>query len=259
MGFDVYTAWVEISASIVFVLAVLLGSYVQGVTGFAFSMIIMAAVVAVQAGEVPPLAAAISFLSLVNVLFALHGHSRKINVKLLVALSVGQIPAIACGVWLLTILDENAEALVELLLGTFVALGSLSMVIRPKPIVKASSFLHGSVAGALGGIVGGMFAASGPVIGWFCYRQPLPIAVIRATLLGGFIVTAVTRIVVVGLQGALTFDVWIMTATGLPVVAVGTLLGRRFPPRLSPIAMRRAVFSLTFVIGIWIIAAALVR
>ncbi|HBK17026.1 MAG TPA: hypothetical protein DDZ38_00200, partial [Gammaproteobacteria bacterium] len=39
------------------------------------------------------------------------------------------------------------------------------------------------VVGFLGGTLGGMFAASGPIIGWFGYRQPLPVGAIRATLL----------------------------------------------------------------------------
>ena len=244
------------SALVVFMLAVLVGSYVQGVTGFALGMIIIAIVTALRAVDVPTVAAVISVLSFANVTVALHGHYREVDRRLFLGLSAGQIPAIAVGVWLLSALDANARTVLELVLGAFITVSSLSMAIRPRPMESASPAWQSVAAGAAGGIAGGLFAASGPVSGWFCYRQPYPVAVIRATLLACYLVTGATRTLVVGVSGGLTRDVLLLAAIGLPAVAIGTMLARWFPPALSDDVLRRGAFSLLLGIGIWIVASA---
>ena len=95
------------------------------------------------------------------------------------------------------------------------------------------------VVGAGGGLVGSMFAASGPVIGWCAYRQPIPVATVRATLLARYLVTSTTRTVVVGIGGGLSEIVWQLTALELPVVAFGTWLARRHVPLFDEGNMRR--------------------
>ena len=114
------------------------------------------------------------------------------------------------------------------------------------------------MVGGRGGVVGGLFSASGPVMGWFNYRQPLPFAVIRATLLACFAMTTVTRTLVVGVRGELDGDVLLLFAILLPVVALGSWLGDRFRPPISEALMKRGAFSLLFVLGVWITVAALV-
>ena len=98
-----------------------------------------------------------------------------------------------------------------------------------------------------------MFAASAPVLGWFGYRQPLALPVIRATLLCCFGVTTLTRTTVVGFQGGLTSEVWLYFAAALPVVVLGTWLGRNKPPNLSEPALKRAAFSVLLLTGIWVL------
>ena len=58
--------------------------------------------------------------------------------------------------------------------------------------------------GLVSGILGGLFSASGPVLGWFAYSQPLPVAVIRATLLSYYCVATATRTVIVFFEGSLS-------------------------------------------------------
>ena len=242
----------------VFLGAVFTGSYVQSVTGFALGMIVIAVVGASGVISLPVLTAVASLITMVNVALALKGHTVHINRRIFVWLGVGQIPAIACGVWLLTQLDRDAQWLLELLLGLFITAGSLSMMVRPHPQSRESPSWACLGAGVAGGLVGGMFSASGPIMGWFNYRQPLAVVVIRATLLCSFALTTTTRTVVVGVQGGLTTEVLTLTLVAIPLVAAGTWLGRELPPPLAETTMKRMAFGLLLLMGIAITVGALI-
>lgn len=242
---------------LVFLGSVFVGSYVQAVAGFALGMIVIAVVGASGAVPLPVLTAAASLISLLNVALALVGHTQAIQRRILVWLGLGQVPAIALGVWLLTWLDRDARWALELLLGTFITLGCLSMMVRPRPLARESSSLACFGAGLAGGVVGGLFSASGPIMGWFTYRQPLELAAIRATLLCSFALTTSTRTVVVGFQGGLTVEVLLLAAAAVPLVLAGTWLGRELAPPVAEITLKRMAFGLLLVMGVWLIVGAL--
>jgi uncharacterized membrane protein YfcA len=241
---------------IVFAAAVFIGSYVQTVIGFAMGMIVVAIVGASAAFSLPTLTAAVSIISLVNIIVALKGHVADIERPVLKLLVAGQIPAIILGLWLLAVLDRDAQWILQLLLGVFVASGSLSVMMRPHPLARTSPSWAWIGAGIGGGLIGGLFSASGPVIGWFTYRQPLRLAVIRATMLGFFAVATAARTLIVGLQGGVTAEVLSLSALAAPVVVLGAWLGRVRPPRVSEAKLKRGVFWLLFALGVYIIAGA---
>jgi uncharacterized membrane protein YfcA len=241
----------------VFLLAALVGSYVQSVTGFAMGMIIIAVTVGGGLMGVPVITAVVSLISLVNIALALQGHGHHLQRRLLLWLAVGLVPATGIGVLVLELLDARSQRTLELLLGLFIVGGSLSMMLRPVPLARVSRAGPCLLAGFAGGLLGGMFSASGPVMGWFNYRQPLPVAQIRATLLGCFALTTTMRTLVVGLGGGLTGDVWVLVATALPLVLFGTWCGRRFAPPLSEDALKRCAFGLLLIMGVWTAARAL--
>ncbi|MFU8817236.1 MAG: TSUP family transporter [Pseudomonadales bacterium] len=242
-----------------FLLATVIGSYVQSVTGFAMGMIIIAVTVGGGVVSVPIITAVVSLLSLVNIVLALRGHGHHLQRRLFVWTAIGMMPAVVVGVWLLTRLDARAQWLVELLLGIFIVVGSLSMLVRPRPLARLSPPWACLTAGFSGGVLGGMFSASGPVLGWFNYRQPLMVAEIRTTLLAGFALTTSLRTVVVGSGGGLTGEVWVMFLTGLPLVLLGTWAGRSFPPPVSEFALKRVAFTLLLIMGAWSIVRAALR
>ena len=229
---------------VVFLLSVLVGSYVQAVTGFAMGMIVIAVMVGSHLVDVPLITAVASLLSLVNVIFALRGQLHHVHWRLFGWLALGQLSAIWAGVALLDYLNVSALWILELLLGAFTALGGLSMLLRPESKTRVSSPWACFGAGVGAGVVGGLFSASGPVMGWFNYRQPLPVAEIRATLFGCFAVSTTTRTLVVGADGGLTGDVWLMTLSGLPIVLFGTWAGRQLAPPVSGEVMRRFAFGM---------------
>lgn len=240
----------------VLVFVVFIGSYVQSVAGFAMGLLIVAAAASFRLYDLETIAAVVSFLSLVNIGLSLHGHYHLVHGRTLKWLVIGQVPAIVAGVWLLGYLSASASRLLAWILGLFLIVGSASMMVRPRLRATVSGAAGAYVAGAAGGVLGGLFAASGPVIGWFCYRQPLPIVEIRATLLGCFAATTLTRIVAVTVAGDLTPGILELTAGCLPAVLVGTWLGRRFPPPVAEPTLRRLAFLLLTLLGVWILLSA---
>jgi uncharacterized membrane protein YfcA len=240
---------VDIAGWVIFGCAVAAGSYVQSVAGFAMGMIVIAICGARGAIAFPEIAATVSLISFTNIVVALHGHVGQIDRGFFSWLAAGQLPAIGLGFWLMTVLDQNARWLLELLVGMFIACGSLWMMIQPQPLRTQSSALACLAAGTSGGIFSGMFAASGPVIGWFAYRQPMDIPVIRATVLAYFALGTSTRSVIVGLDDGLTIQVLQLTVAALPIVILSSWIGKSFPPRVSDATLKRMVFSLLFVMG----------
>lgn len=249
----------DYSVVLFFLFVVLFGSYFQSVTGFAMGMIIVSVLGGLRILEIPLLTAVISLLTILNVLLALRGQYHLIDRRLFFWLGLGQVPAIFFGLTLMNWLDSNSTWMLEVCLGLFITFGSLSMVLKPEPNEKRSGLLVTWLFGSFGGLVGGMFSASGPVLGWFGYRQPLAMEVVRSTLLACFILTTTTRTILVGLEGDLTQSVLLFVLIGLPVVVLGTWLGRRFPPRLSENSLKRLAFGLLLVIGIWITVGAALR
>ena len=237
--------------------AVFIGSYVQSVVGFAIGMVVMAVGGASGVVSLPVLTAVVSIISFVNIVVALRGHLHFVDRRNLGRLVAGQLPAVFAGVALITVLDRDARWVLELLLGIFIVAGSVSMVIRPISLAKVSSGRAWIAAGAAGGLMGGMFSASGPVIGWFMYRQPLALVVSRATMLVFFGLATLLRTVIVAAQGGLTLEVWRLSLIATPLVILGAYLGRIAPPRLSEAALKRAVFVLLLLIGVYIICRAL--
>jgi uncharacterized membrane protein YfcA len=246
---------VSLSALSIFLLVVLIGSYVQAVAGFAMGMLIIAVVTAGGLFDILTITAVVSLVSFANIALSLHGHYHLVHGGVLRGLCIGQLPAVLAGFWLLQRMSGTALSLLEFMLGAFIVAGSLSMMLRPQPRATVSGNAQCLLAGFGGGVLSGLFAASGPVIGWFTYRQPLPVTEIRATLLGFFAVTTVFRTALVGFGGGFTKEVLVLAALGLPAVFVGTGVGRRWPPAVGESGMRRLAFGMLLVMGTWIIAS----
>ncbi|MAG34552.1 MAG: hypothetical protein CL908_27090 [Deltaproteobacteria bacterium] len=241
----------------IYLTTVLFASYWQSVTGFAMGMMLVAALSSLQLFSIPTVTAVVSLLSLANVCIALRGRTHHVRRRLVGQIAIGLVPTVFVGVWLLSLLDGQATWILELLLGAFITLGSLSMVLRPDSLAEPSATLPSVTAGVAAGAVGGMFSASGPVLGWFMYLQPMPHSQIRASLLACFALTTSTRSFVVGLAGGLTTDVLAAALIGFPVVALGTWLGREYSPPLPDPILKRIAFAGLVAIGLWISIRAL--
>jgi uncharacterized membrane protein YfcA len=138
-----------------------------------------------------------------------------------------------------------------------VCYGGLSLVLHPRQRETLSSRGSFFISGVLSGLCGGLFGIAGPPVIYQCYRQPLPPVAIRNMLILIFAATSGMRTLFVALRGELDLEILTLTAWAIPVVALVTYAGRRWLPRLSPLAMRRVAFVTLMVIGGGLIAVEL--
>lgn len=243
----------------VFILAVAVGAWLQATSGFALGLVVMAIVQVSGVMSIAETAAAISVLAFVNIAVSLVDTFKDIDRRLFLFLTLGQLPAIAFGIALLNYLTREATVILEIVFALFLIAGSFSLALNPTPRERRSTAFATTGMGFAGGIFGGMFAASGPIVGWFAYRQPIVIASIRASLLAMLGVTTCTRTVLVWIDGIFTQSlVWIIV-TAVPVVFLATYISKQFPPKITDRQFRRAVFTLVFLVGCWILSVAVIE
>lgn len=235
-----------------------LGSYIQGVTGFAFGLIVMGSVTALNLASIEVTAFIVSILSLINSLTGLYGgRYREINVKALIWIIIPCIPATFVGIWLLSYLGESHWGLLKLILGLSIIISSLTMLFQIKNITTPSSRKSFFISGLTAGIMGGMFATFGPPITYIMYRQPTPIAAIRATLLCTFSITALVRIITVSSTQVLENNIFWLCIVSIPIVILTSTAARIYKLPFSTLTLKRCSFVLLLLSGVSLIIGGL--
>ncbi|HSH48674.1 MAG TPA: sulfite exporter TauE/SafE family protein [Halomonas sp.] len=249
MGIEVLLLFAAIAA---------LAGYFQTVTGFGLGMIVMGATSGLSITSVASVAAVVSLMTLANSAVALPGKLRLLDLRATAATIAGIIPSIIVGVLLLGYLSHSAASVLRIALGLVVCYGGLSLVLRPRPRETLSSRFSFFVSGVFSGLFGGLFGIAGPPVIYQCYRQPMPLVAIRNMLILLFAATSGTRTLFVALRGQLDAEILILAAWAIPMVSLATYAGRRWPPPLSTLAMRRLAFATLMLIGGGLIASELV-
>lgn len=224
-------------------------AYVQTLTGFAFGLMVMGGVGLTGIVSIEDAAILVSILVVVNGVQVLAKGWRDIAGREFLLVMASSLIFLLVGYWLLGLLVTGSLLWVKLVLGVVIALSSLQLLLKPEPLARRSgdgSFLF---FGAIAGLMGGLFSTAGPPLVYHLYRQPLKPAAIRETLVAVFALNAVMRLGAVGLSGRLPEPQFLWTLIAVPVVILFTQLARRFPPKISPLAMRRVAFVLLFLSG----------
>jgi uncharacterized membrane protein YfcA len=236
--------------TIVALLAVIaVGAYFQTVTGFGLGMIVMGVTSGFDLVPIALVAAIVSVVTLVNSAVALPGKLHHIDWPAARAVLAGVVPSIVVGVLLLDYLSSTAASLLQFLLGGVIIYSGVVFALRPAQLAERSSNRSFFVSGFFSGLFGGLFGMAGPPVIFHFYRQPFELVVVRNMLLLTFAFTAGTRTVFVGTQGLFTSEVWLVIGLTVPLVALATAAGRRYPPPLGPATMRRLAFGVLVVIG----------
>ena len=241
---------------IIFLFVVAMGSYIQTVTGFALGLVIMGAVTLLGLAPVTFSAIVVSLLALVNSFLALSKQGHTVHWQSVRIIVAGLVPAVFIGLLLLNYLSTHSMDLLKTLLGAFIIGSGLLLVYKPQPRKDIASTMNFFAIGLVGGLFGGLFSTGGPPIVFHLYRQPIPVSVIRTTLLAVFVVATLIRITYVGIQGDISWPVLRLSLYSLPLVILFTYFGRRFRPPLSDLSMRRVAFALLILLGITLLVPA---
>lgn len=239
---------------LIFLALVAFGATVQTITGFAMGLMIIAGVAALNLTPISFAAAVISLISLLQTLIALRRARKHVNRQFLTWISVGLAPMLILGVFLLDFLSDGFYGVLRTLLGVVIIAAGFMLMVTPQPWEKVSSTWQSGAVGALGGVIAGLYSAGGAPLAYFMYRQPLPLDVVRATLLAIFAASTLWRTIVVGVTGHVTVPVLTTAALAIPVVVVTTLVVQRYLDRIPDRIVRRMVFVLLIGLGVFLIA-----
>ncbi|SCY56836.1 sulfite exporter TauE/SafE family protein [Microvirga guangxiensis] len=227
-----------------------IAAYAQTLTGFAFGLITMGGVGLTGILSLPDAAMIVSMLTLVNATQMLLKGWRDVAWRQLGLIMAASIPMILVGYLLLEWLAGSHVDLLRLFLGTVIIVSSLQLARKPEPLAEPSGNGTFLFFGGISGVMGGMFSTAGPPLVYHFYRQPMPLTIIRETLVTVFALTAIFRISLVAVYCDLPSSSSMSALLAVPVVTGATYAARRWPPPLSPFTMRRIVFFLLLLSGI---------
>lgn len=230
-------------------------TYVQTVTGFALGMIVMGAVTVFGLVPIAFTSVIISAVTLFNSFFVLKGEFRTFDYSLVIKTCIGIFPGLIIGLILLDYMSSSFGELLQLLLGLTIIIAGLLIILKPEPLKKKSQGWAFGFSGVASGLLAGLFSMGGPPLVYLFYRQPIDLKAIRLCLLSIFLVSSVSRIIMVGFQGELSWDMLLFSLLCLPVVMVFSWVGKHYPPPLSATSMRRVSFSLLIIIGLSLVIA----
>lgn len=242
-----------------FLLLTAVAAYAQTLTGFAFGLIAMGGVGLTGLLSLPDAAMIVSVLTLVNAAQMILKGWRDVAWREFALVMAASIPMLFVGYWLLEWLAGTRADLLRLILGLVIIASSLQLARKPEPLAKKSGDGSFVFFGGIAGVMGGMFSTAGPPLVYHFYRQPVPLPKVRETLVSVFALNAVFRIGLVVFSGNLPEPSTLKGLFAIPAVMGATYAARRWPPPLSPAAMRRIVFVLLFLSGVSLGAPAVIR
>jgi len=238
-----------LEATLIFAACVALATVVQNLTGFAQGLILLGLVAMFDLVPLADAANAAMVLGLINSL--VYFRSRKAQPPwrpMRPAIISGQV-GVVLGVALLAWLSANATEWLRLLLGVSIAASASVLVLRQRRMEQPSPDSSLAGAGFLAGILGGLFATSGPPMVFHMYRQPLDIETIRRSLMLVFAVNSASRLVLVVAIGGFSFLSVVLTVVAAPIVYTITQLMANRVVNISRLTLNWVAASFLLVTG----------
>ncbi|WP_017443947.1 sulfite exporter TauE/SafE family protein [Gayadomonas joobiniege] len=226
-----------------------LGALSQTLSGFGFGLIVVGGFTLFDLLPLTSTAFLVSVLGFINCAGALFKAIHQVNKQVMLTLLLSMTPAMALGFYLLEFLSIEFEVWLKVVLGLSILACCLSMLLKNHQHEYQSKQSHFAIAGGLGGILGGLFAISGPPLVYLCYRQPWTLVTLRSTLLAVFGITALLRIGMVGFGTWPDHKTLATLAIALPVVLIMTSLGNKLAKLVSMRMVRGLAIILLTISG----------
>lgn len=241
------------SVVLVVIVGAVVAGFVQGLSGFAFSMTAMS----FWAWSLEPrLAAVLSvFGALTGQLIAAVSMRRGFNARRLWPFLLGGAVGIPIGVAILPALDVQVfKAALGALL---VVWCPLMLAARDLPPVRVGGRLADGVAGTLGGVMGGIGGFTGTIPTLWCTLRRFDKDEQRAIIQNFNLAALLATMAAYAAQGVVTRAMWPMMAIVAPAMLIPTLLGGRVYARVSEARFRALVLSLLTASGVALLASSL--
>ena len=230
-----------------------LATLLQTLSGFGFGLMVVSSFTLFGIMPLTATTFMVSFLSLFNSVSLVARNRNQINTRAFKILLISGIPFMVVGYTLLEYLSIGMATWLNLLLGFAILSCCGLLLVKRKRGQPSGSAFGFTVAGGLGGMLGGLFSTFGPPVVFQCYRQAWPINEIRFTLLAVFSVTALIRLAIVPFGTLPSIDVMISALLAVPVILVFTRLGRVLAARVSASSVRLLALTMLALSGVTLI------
>lgn len=234
---------------LLFLACVAVATVAQTLTGFAFGLVLLGLVACFHLASVADAANASMVLNLVNTATYFAGHREPPPWRLMRPAVLASLPGVVIGVLLLAWLSGNAVDVLRGLLGVTIVGCAIVLLLRRARNAQVSGPAAFGVAGAVSGLLGGMFGTSGPPMVYHMYRQPLEAETVRRGLLMIFAINSAMRLVMVVATGGLSLRAALLALLAFPLVVGVTRWTQRHPPALSAGTLRGIVAGLLVLAG----------
>lgn len=233
-----------------------LASYVQNLTGFAFGLIFLALVGVFDLIPIDVAANAVTLITLSQTFIYFREYPLTDDWRVIRPAILPSLVGVVAGLVLLFWLSDSALYLLKIALGIVVTGSAALLVMRFKPKTEIDPPGSFALIGLLAGLMGGLFSTAGPPLVYKLYRQPLSLLVIRQALLVMFGLSQLVRLVVVLISGHFTPMAVAYAAMAVPLLFAVTCGNRRYPLKLSPVAVSRVAAGLLLMAGVGLIVTA---
>jgi len=173
---------------------------------------------------------------------------KAISKTTLVPLIIGTIIGSLLGTY---ILYSFANVFLKKILGVIIILFAISLLLEKRGItIKSVSSGWGLLAGAIGGVSGGLFGTSGPPFVMYLTYKLIQKDVLRASLIGLFAIDYTWRVGVYAMTGLLTMEIFKFALFLSPAFVLGTILGHKAHLKINETLFRRIVAVILIISGI---------
>lgn len=234
-------------------LGAIVAGFVQGLSGFAFSLVAMS----IWAWTLEPKLAAVMavFGSLTGQIIAALSVRRSFDLARLWPFLLGGLAGIPIGVALLPLLDTN---LFKAALGCLLVIWCPVMLFAPHlPAIRVGGRAADGAIGLAGGIMGGFGGFTGVFPTLWCALRRLDKQTQRSIIQNFNLTTLAVTMLAYVASGTVTREMLPMFAVVAPAMLIPTLLGTRLYIGISEAAFRKIVLGLLTLSGLALLASSL--
>lgn len=223
----------------------LIAGVVTGIAGFGFGLVAVATLAAVR--SLPEAVVMVNVVSLVICSYNLWTVREDLNWRDAVPLLASSVPMAVVGTYLLKNLDVRW---LEWILAFAILAGCVVALWSPKKAMLHGAYPGSVVAGALGGVLGGILATGGPPVVLYCMLRGWDKRAMKAVLSGYFVVMGAWRLVVLFAQGVATPESALQGVAILIPSFLGTYAGVHVFRRLSTAGFKYATAGLLLAMAV---------
>ncbi len=229
--------------------------FVQGLSGFGFSLVAVAFWAWVMAPDVMgPLVVACALL---GQLLGVGTIRRSFEMRRALPFIVGGLLGVPLGAALLPHVEQTVF---KTAVGAFLVLWCTALLLaRELPRIVRGGRLADATAGWLGGVMGGLGGLTGPAPTLWCTLRGWDKDAQRAVFQSFNLTMLAATLMVYAAGGLLTIDTLRLFAIAAPTMLVPTLLGARLYRRIGDIGFRRVVLVLLLASGVVLLVNTLPR